>query len=75
MKILQLGRGKTGKLVAEVARERKHELQIAGATENTNCAALTKEKLQDIDVVIDFTGPHCVVANIEACVKPARTWS
>ena len=69
MNLLILGRGKTGKLVAEVARERKHHIQIAGAKENDACAALAPEKLRDVDVVVDFTTPDCVIANIEAAVK------
>src|SRR5580704_2397118 len=72
MNFLILGRGKTGSLVAEVAAARKHSTQIAGTKENAACAALTPEKLRDIDAVIDFTAPHCVVANIEACVKAGK---
>jgi 4-hydroxy-tetrahydrodipicolinate reductase len=72
MNLLILGRGKTGTLVAEVARERKHHIQIAGAKENQACAALTPEKLRDVDVVIDFTTPDCVIADIEAAVKRGK---
>src|SRR3981081_707042 len=72
MSLLILGRGKTGTLVAELARERKHHIQIAGAKENDACAALTPEKLRDVDVVIDFTTPDCVIANIEAAVKSGK---
>ncbi|MGA9977680.1 MAG: 4-hydroxy-tetrahydrodipicolinate reductase [Candidatus Sulfotelmatobacter sp.] len=72
MNLLVLGRGKTGSLVAEVARERRHEIRIAGAAENAACAALTTEKLHDIDVVLDFTSPHCVLANIDACVGAGK---
>ncbi len=72
MKLLILGRGKTGSLVAEVARERHHEVQTAGAKENANCAALTIESLREIDAVIDFTAPHCIVAHIEACVQAGK---
>jgi 4-hydroxy-tetrahydrodipicolinate reductase len=72
MTLLILGRGKTGSLVAEVATERKHNIAIAGARENASNAALTKEKLRHIDVVIDFTTPHCVLANIEACVQAGK---
>ncbi len=68
MNVLILGRGKTGSLVAEVARERGHIVQVVGAEENAQCAALSKERLDAIDVVIDFTTPHSVVAHIEACV-------
>jgi 4-hydroxy-tetrahydrodipicolinate reductase len=72
MNLLLLGRGKTGSLVAEVAAERKHHIQIAGAKENAASAALTPEKLHDIDAVIDFTTPSCILANIEACVKAGK---
>jgi 4-hydroxy-tetrahydrodipicolinate reductase len=72
MNLLILGRGKTGSLVAQVATARKHQARVAGAQENASCAALTPEKLQDIDAVIDFTAPHCVLANIEACVKSGK---
>jgi len=72
MRLLILGRGKTGSLVAEVAAERKHHVEIAGAKENAACAALTREKLRDIDAVIDFTAPHCVIAHIEACTKAGK---
>jgi 4-hydroxy-tetrahydrodipicolinate reductase len=72
MRLLLLGRGKTGSLVAEVARERQHPIRIAGAAENAGCAALAVGKLGEIDVVIDFTAPHCVLANIEACVRAGK---
>jgi len=72
MNLLLLGRGKTGSLVAEVAAERKHQVRTAGTNENAACAALAPDKLRDIDVVIDFTAPHCVVANIEACTRAGK---
>jgi 4-hydroxy-tetrahydrodipicolinate reductase len=72
MNLLILGRGKTGSLVAEVAAQRKHQIRVAGAKENAACAALAPVKLSDIDAVIDFTAPHCVLANIEACVNAGK---
>jgi 4-hydroxy-tetrahydrodipicolinate reductase len=72
MHLLILGRGKTGSLVADAARERNHNIQIAGASENAACAALTPEKLRDIDAVIDFTTPHSILAHIEACVRAGK---
>jgi 4-hydroxy-tetrahydrodipicolinate reductase len=72
MKLLILGRGKTGSLVAEVAAERKHHIQVAGAEENPACAVLTPEKLRDIDAVIDFTTPQTVVPHIEAVVNAGK---
>jgi 4-hydroxy-tetrahydrodipicolinate reductase len=70
--LLLLGRGKTGSLVAEVAVERKHHIQVAGAQDNAAGAALAAEKLRGIDAAIDFTAPGCVLANIEACVKAGK---
>ena len=72
MNILLLGRGKTGSLVAETARQRGHDIQIVGAKENAEAAAVTPEKLGTTDVVIDFTGPSSVVTHIEACVKAGK---
>ncbi|HEY1660318.1 MAG TPA: 4-hydroxy-tetrahydrodipicolinate reductase [Candidatus Sulfotelmatobacter sp.] len=72
MRLLALGRGKTGSLIAEVAREHNHSVRVAGALENAECAALTPERLIDIDIVIDFTTPHCVLANIEACMGAGK---
>jgi len=68
MNILILGRGKTGSLVAEVARQRGHHVSVLGAAENAKAAALTTAKLAAIDMVIDFTAPHAVLEDIEACI-------
>jgi len=72
MNILVLGRGKTGALVAEVARERHHHLVVAGSKDNAQQSALAPDKVAGIDTVIDFTTPHCILANIEACVRARK---
>lgn len=72
MKLLILGRGKTGSQVAEVAAERKHQVRVVTSQENQACAALNPETLQATDTVIDFTVPHAVLAHIEACVKAGK---
>jgi len=69
MKILVLGAGKTGSLVAEVARERGHAVRALTAVDNEKGCALTEEFLADYDVAIDFTTPDAVMHNIAACVK------
>ena len=69
MNILVLGRGKTGSLVADVARKRGHSVSVIHAAENPQGKALTAAKLADVDVVIDFTTPAAVLPNIEACVR------
>jgi 4-hydroxy-tetrahydrodipicolinate reductase len=72
MNLLVLGRGKTGSVVAEIARERRHHVRVAGSAENADAAALMAKNLDDIDAVIDFTAPHCILANIEACAKAGK---
>ena len=72
MQMLILGRGKTGSLVAEVARERGHIVEVMGSKENQHAAALTPEKLQPRDCVIDFTNPQAVQENIQACVRARK---
>jgi 4-hydroxy-tetrahydrodipicolinate reductase len=69
---LILGRGKTGSLVAEVARQRKHEVRVLCAADNPHGSALTADKLGGVDVLIDFTTPHAVLENIEACVRAGK---
>lgn len=72
MKLLILGRGKTGSLVAQVAQERGHEITLLGTADNPRAAALTAEKLQKVDAAIDFTTPQAVLGNIEACVGAGK---
>jgi 4-hydroxy-tetrahydrodipicolinate reductase len=72
MNVLLLGRGKTGSVVAEVAAERKHHVRVVGSAENSAGTELTPEKLRGVDAVIDFTAPHCVLGNMEACVRAGK---
>ena len=69
MNLLLLGHGKTGSLVAEVARQHGHELHVLSSRDNENALALTPERLRDVDVVIDFTNPDAVLENIKACTR------
>jgi 4-hydroxy-tetrahydrodipicolinate reductase len=68
MRILILGAGKTGRLVAEVASERSHTVRVLASSENPNASALTPAFLKDFDAAIDFTTPAAVVANLHACL-------
>ena len=72
MNLLVLGRGKTGSLAAEVAHSRRHHVQVLFAAENADASALTPDSLADTDVVIDFTTPAAVVANVEACIRAKK---
>lgn len=66
MLLLVLGKGKTGSLVAEVARERGHGVRALDINENEHASALTGPNLAGVDVVIDFTTPSAAVENIRA---------
>jgi 4-hydroxy-tetrahydrodipicolinate reductase len=68
MRVLVLGHGKTGSLVADVAAERGHGVHVLDARENQDAAALTPMFLTGFDVVIDFTTPEAVVSNLRACL-------
>ena len=68
MRILILGHGKTGKLVAEVAHERGHGVHVLDAKENAGASALTPPFVAGFDVVIDFTNPEAVIQNMRACL-------
>jgi 4-hydroxy-tetrahydrodipicolinate reductase len=66
MLILVLGKGKTGSLVAEVARERGHGVRTLDIDENRHASALTAPNLAGVDVVVDFTAPDAAVENMRA---------
>ena len=66
MQFLVLGKGKTGSLVAEVARERGHAVRALDVNENSHASALTAESLAGVDAVIDFTAPEAALENIRA---------
>jgi 4-hydroxy-tetrahydrodipicolinate reductase len=69
MQILVLGKGKTGSLVADVARERGHAVHALDIIDNSHASALTAAELAGVDVVIDFTAPEAAVENIHAVLS------
>jgi 4-hydroxy-tetrahydrodipicolinate reductase len=69
MLILVLGKGKTGSLVAEVARERGHGVRTLDIDENPHAVALTPPNLAGVDVVIDFTAPEAALENMRAVLS------
>lgn len=67
MLLLILGKGKTGSIVAQVARERGHSVRVLDR-ENSGASALTAPTLAQFDVVIDFTTAAAAVENMRACL-------
>ena len=66
MRILVLGQGKTGKVVAEVAAQRGHSVSGLDVLENAGATALTPPFVAGFDVAIDFTTPEAAVQNMRA---------
>ncbi len=69
MRMLVLGMGKTGKLVAQVASERGHSVNVLDAKENAGASALTPPFVAGFDVVIDFTTSEAAIQNMRACLS------
>src|SRR5207253_37115 len=71
MKLIVLGKGKTGSLVAELAQERGHEVVALDEHDNADASALNLDNLRKLgtEVAIDFTTPTAVLDNIRACAK------
>ncbi len=61
-----------GTLIETVARAREHQVRSLDIDENLHGSGLTPDKLQDIDVVIDFTTPDAVLENISGCARSGR---
>ena len=64
MNFVLLGAGKTGSVVADIARERGHQIAVVEEADNLNGEWLTPDHLKGVDAVIDFTTPHAVIGNI-----------
>jgi len=69
LKLLILGQGKTGSLVAEVAHERGHQVRTIASKDNPEGRGITSELVKDVDAVVDFTTPQAVLENISACAR------
>lgn len=72
MHIMVLGCGKTGSLVPEIARQRRHHVEVLNSSSNKEGSGLTAEKLKDVGVVIDFTTPQAVIGNVAACARERK---
>jgi 4-hydroxy-tetrahydrodipicolinate reductase len=67
MKIALLGYGKMGKIIEQIATDRKHEIVLK--IDQHNMDELTAENLQLADVAIEFSTPSTVLANIRQCFE------
>lgn len=69
MRFAIVGGGRMGRAVAELAMGRGHEiLTIITGAENPGGEALTADRLSGADVVVEFTRPEAVVANLDRLI-------
>ena len=66
MKIALIGYGKMGKAIEASGLAKGDTFPLIIDLHNQE--DLTPEKLREVDVVIEFTGPHTAVANIKTCL-------
>ena len=64
MKIALIGYGKMGKMIEEIALERKHTISSIIDSDNWDI-----NQLSDIDVAVDFSVPKAAAINISKCVN------
>jgi 4-hydroxy-tetrahydrodipicolinate reductase len=65
-----IGTGKMGRAVESLAKERGWRVTtVIGHEENQSGSAITRQRLGDADVVIEFTVPNAAPANVLACVR------
>jgi 4-hydroxy-tetrahydrodipicolinate reductase len=69
MNVLVLGKEKTGALIAQIACDRGHTVRAVSNHESMQASGLLNGTLSAMDVVIDFTTPDAVLANISACAR------
>jgi 4-hydroxy-tetrahydrodipicolinate reductase len=66
MNIALIGYGKMGKIIETLAVSRGHHVTLKIDLENI--AAFNQENLANIDVAIEFTGPHTALDNVLKCI-------
>lgn len=67
MKIALLGYGKMGKMIEQIALDRKHDIVLK--IDKDNLHELTADNLRQADVAIEFSTPSTVLDNIKLCFE------
>jgi len=66
MNIAIIGYGKMGKEIEKIALERGHTVSLKITSKNKS--ALNSERLNEVDVAIEFSSPEVVLSNIYECI-------
>ena len=67
MNIALVGYGKMGKIIESIAIARGHKVDVKIDMDNQNDWALVKPG--NVDVAIEFTGPHSALDNVKKCLE------
>ncbi len=67
MNIALVGYGKMGKIIEEVALSRGHQVIVKIDLNNLN--DFNADVFSDVDVAIEFTGPHTAFTNVMKCLE------
>lgn len=67
MNIALVGYGKMGKIIEEVAISRGHQVNVKIDLNNLN--DFNADVFSDVDVAIEFTGPHTAFNNVMKCIE------
>lgn len=66
LSIALIGYGKMGRAIEEIALQKGHSITLK--IDADNLADFTEANLQQVDVAIEFTGPHSALQNIQTCM-------
>ena len=70
MRIALIGDGKMARAIAPIAVERHHTVTVVlGREDNPDGSGITRDRLGNPDVAIEFTEPSAAAANVLACVR------
>ena len=70
MRLAIIGDGKMGRAIGALAADRGHEVTATlGIDDNRDGAAISRERLGDPEVVLEFTEPSSATANVIACIR------
>ena len=67
LRIAIIGYGKMGKIIENIAKERKHEIITIDPIEKADFKEINEQSLNGIDVAIDFSVPSKALDNAKAC--------
>lgn len=67
MKIALIGYGKMGQAIEELAIAKGHEISLRINDENLH--EFTTERIQQVDVCIEFSTPHTAFENVKKCLE------